>query len=341
MNLTAVALTALLSLSLSATSQIPGNEAPGKPPSSVTPPEGTFQGGDTIESCAVIDALPYSATGTTAGFVNDYDELCPYDGSTAPDCVYCWEADFTGFVDIHTCESSYDTKLYVYENEYTPGDFHACNDDSEDCPGPIYRSWIEAMPVTAGSTYFVVVDGYGGEFGDYLFNMYEAFPALCDPFDCPPDPFDEGEPDCYDGFVDTTNIGCNGDPTIFQHPPLPTTICGTSGNYNDNTWRDMDWFQFTLPPHAGIEVCLCAEFEAAVMLLPASCGGDMLDHAWGPAGIEMCVEHAWPPRSYYVVVTTAGWNGTPCGSRYWATVRAVGYSTVEEASWGTIKAIYR
>ena len=27
-------------------------------------------------------------TGTTVGFTNDYDEVCPYSGSTAPDVVY-------------------------------------------------------------------------------------------------------------------------------------------------------------------------------------------------------------------------------------------------------------
>ena len=77
------------------------------------------------------------------------------------------------------------------------------------------------------------------------------------------------------------------------------------------------------------------------MLLPASCGGDMLEHAWGPAGIEMCVQHESPPRSYYVVVTTAGWNGIPCGSQYWVTVREAGVNPVAEATWGTIKARYR
>ena len=103
MKLTALALTVLLAVLAPASGTL-SNTIPDKPSPDVTPPQGTFQGGDTIETCTEIDELPYSTTGTTSGFVDDYDEICPYTGSISPDCVYCWEADFTGFVDIHTCE---------------------------------------------------------------------------------------------------------------------------------------------------------------------------------------------------------------------------------------------
>ena len=36
----------------------------------------------------VIDALPYVMMGTTVGYTDDYDEECPYTGSTSPDVVY-------------------------------------------------------------------------------------------------------------------------------------------------------------------------------------------------------------------------------------------------------------
>jgi hypothetical protein len=343
MKLTAIALTALLAAALpTAATPTPDNVAPAKPPSGATPPPGTFQGGDTIETCTEIDELPYSTTGTTSGFVDDYDEVCPYTGSTSPDCVYCWEADFTGFVDIHTCESGYDTKIYVYENEYTPGQYHACNDDNPDCQGPVFRSWIEGMPVTTGSTYFIVVDGYGGDYGDYLFNMYEAFPVLCDPHACPPGAFEEDEPDCYDGYIDETNIGCNGDPPIFQYPPFPTAICGTSGNYDDNEYRDMDWFEFTFPAPLDLEVCVCAEFQVRVFVFLGGCGNLILiANEAGPPGRELCVQESVGLGTYIVIITTDGWLNIPCGSDYWATVREAGHSAVEQASWGTIKARYR
>jgi hypothetical protein len=134
---TALAWALLLVLPLTAqASQTLDDSFPYKAPSGVAPPEGQLNLGDTIELCIGVGALPFSTAGSTALMTDDYDETCPYTGSTSPDYVYCWEADFSGFVDIHTCQSSYDTKLYVYENEYTPGEYHVCIDDNPDCPGP-------------------------------------------------------------------------------------------------------------------------------------------------------------------------------------------------------------
>ncbi|MEE8573256.1 MAG: hypothetical protein V3T20_08315 [Gemmatimonadota bacterium] len=337
----ALALVLPMVLAVSA-SQSLDNALPRKDSPDVGTNEPKFQGGDTIETCTVIGDLPYYTTGTTAGYVHNYDEVCPYSGSTSPDVVYCWTADFTGFVDIHTCESAYDTKLYVYENEYTPGAYHACNDDNYNCPGPVYRSWIEQMPVTDPSTYYIVVDGYGGDFGDYLFNMYEVEgPVECDPFACPPGAFDENEPDCYDGYVDTTNIGCNGNPGVFQYPPFPTAICGTSGNYDDNTMRDMDWFQFTLTEPMDFEVCVCADFQVRLWILWGCDSRITIATDAGPAGYELCLLETIGPGIYYIVISTDGWLGIPCGSEYWATVTEAGFTAVREASWGAIKAMYR
>jgi hypothetical protein len=323
------------------------NAVPLKTEPNPGPNEPKFQGGDTIGTCTVIGGLPYFTTGTTAGYNHDYDEACPYTGSTSPDVVYCWTADFTGNVDIHTCESGYDTKLYVYENVYTPGAYYACNDDNSNCPGAVYRSWIEQMPVTAGNIYYIVVDGYGGDFGDYLFNMYPVTgPQPCDPYDCPPGAFDENEPDCYDGYIDNTNIGCNGPPYLFQYPGFPSDICGTSGNYDQNTYRDMDWFEHTFPGPDPIDVefTACAEFEVRVWILDgnAGCAGAftiVTDAA--SAGWECTVEAELAPGTYYFVVSINGWIDVPCGAVYWARLREAGITATEEESWGSIKALYR
>ena len=125
------------------------------------------QGGETVDDATVIGSLPYNDTGTTAGYVDDYDEVCPYTGSTSPDVVY----SFTPTTDIingivTTCNiASYDTKLYIYENTVTPGVPFACNDDYDGCTG--YTSQLEDLTLTAGNTYYIVVDGYGGASGNY------------------------------------------------------------------------------------------------------------------------------------------------------------------------------
>ena len=121
------------------------------------------QGGETIETAVAIAALPYTDTGSTVGAVHDYDEVCDYTGSLSNDVVYSYLCPASEVVDIDLCASGYDTKVYVYENVYTPGFPYACNDDY--CPG--YRSFIGNLNLTGGNTYYIVVDGFGSANGDY------------------------------------------------------------------------------------------------------------------------------------------------------------------------------
>jgi hypothetical protein len=131
-----------------------------------------LQGGDNIASATVIPSLPYTNTGTTSGYIDDYDEVCPYQNSTSPDVVYAYTAPANGIFDITLCNGSdYDTKLYIYENSYTPGSPYACNDD--ECPG--YVSELIGLPLTGGNTYYIVIDGYAGDYGNYVLEMSGTF----------------------------------------------------------------------------------------------------------------------------------------------------------------------
>ncbi len=134
-------------------------------------------GGETIETATVIAGLPFSDAGNTCEFVHDYDESCPYAGSTSPDCVYSFAAGADMLVDIFLCMSTYDTKVFVYEDVYTPGIPLACIDDSYDCEEfntYMYQSWLTEVALYAGHTYYIVVDGYGGDCGDYILDIYEV-----------------------------------------------------------------------------------------------------------------------------------------------------------------------
>ena len=92
---------------------------------------------------------PRTVTGTTAGFTHDYDEVCPYGGSTAPDVVYRYAPAANVPVNIDLCYSSYDTKLYVYQDAVTPGAPLACNDDFYTAaPCYMYSSKLENVPFT-------------------------------------------------------------------------------------------------------------------------------------------------------------------------------------------------
>ena len=94
-------------------------------------------------------------------FINDYDYVCPYSGSTSADVVYAWVATAggTGAITVDLCASVYDTKVYVYNSSMA---VIACNDDY--CS---FQSIVSNVPVTVGATYYIVVDGYGGSCGTY------------------------------------------------------------------------------------------------------------------------------------------------------------------------------
>ncbi len=131
-----------------------------------------LQGGDNCATATVISSLPYSDAGTTAGYTDDYDMACPYTGSTSPDVVYSYTPSSNVLVDIDVCESAYDTKLYVFDTNCTNADSVACNDDfCSNSSGDPYRSQLPSVPMNSGTTYYIVVDGYGGESGTYNINV--------------------------------------------------------------------------------------------------------------------------------------------------------------------------
>ncbi len=128
------------------------------------------QGGNTVATATVISSLPYNNVGTTSGYNNNYDEVCPYSGSTSPDVVYSFSPtnNITNGL-ISLCGNTYyDSKLYIYENTVTPSAPYACNDDfCTSAVGQSYVSELSGLNFTAGNTYYIVVDGYGGDSGTY------------------------------------------------------------------------------------------------------------------------------------------------------------------------------
>lgn len=142
------------------------------------------QGGEDCANATVIASLPYAANGTTIGYADHYDAVCPYGPATSPDVVYVYTAGTTIEVDISLCtdpgngtSTDYDSKLFVFENT-CGGTFYACNDDA--CNTPNYpSSYVSRIPsvfFNAGNTYYIVVDGYGGGSGNYYLTIDPAQP---------------------------------------------------------------------------------------------------------------------------------------------------------------------
>jgi hypothetical protein len=154
-----------------------GARQPAKPAAAAigSIPDPARQGGDTIADATLIPAIPFSDTGTTTGYNDDYDEICPFAGSTSPDVVYAYTpaADLSLTVDMDG--SAYDTKIYVYDQDLN---LVACNDDYY----PDYVSLLENEPLEGGVTYYLDIDGWGGDHGDYVLNVIEYVPCV---LECP------------------------------------------------------------------------------------------------------------------------------------------------------------
>jgi len=147
----------------------PAKPAPiGKP--SVPNPDVIRQGSDTFADAVLLPNWVANLEGTTTGFTDDYDEECPYTQSTSPDVVYRYTPHTDETVEIDLLGSEYDTKVYVYGAGMM---LVACNDDFY----PDYVSKIECLCLDEGTKYYIVIDGYGGAHGNYVFTLFGPPPA--------------------------------------------------------------------------------------------------------------------------------------------------------------------
>ena len=106
--------------------------------------------------------------GLQIDFTDDYDESCP-DASTSNDVVFAYTPSANEMVGITLCNGGqYDTKLFVYKNHYTPGNPFACDDDG--CGD--FRSDLPTLFLTAGDTYYIVIDGSGGINGNFALEIH-------------------------------------------------------------------------------------------------------------------------------------------------------------------------
>ncbi len=304
---------------LSPTNQKPAKVAGFKPHQHAQAEAQMKQGGETCALATAIAGLPYVITGTTSGYSNDYNEDCPYTGSTAPDVVYSFTPGANIVVNIDLWGSLYDTKVFVYENACSPPAY-ACNDD-------YYSNYVSAimnLPLTGGNTYYIVIDGYSGyDYGDYSLNLSEV--EGCDVV-CPPGGILEGEPACGTDYVDTYNGGCNSSPFVFQPIDCNTTICGTSGTYlyTGLNYRDTDWFRVVITSPTTLTWKAVAEFPVLIFVINGgteNCAdytilGSFTANACDTATLTFDVQ----PGVYWLWVGPSVFDSYPCPLDYVATL---------------------
>ena len=133
----------------------------------------------------VIPAGGGTFTGTTSG-PSTQSAGCVVTGS-APERIFQWTPAVSGMATLHTCNTTattYDTVLYVRSGSCT-GTQLACNDDTTGCGTTTdvanpHRGSRVTLAVTAGETYFVVVDGYNGQAGSFSLTVTPPPAGACE-----------------------------------------------------------------------------------------------------------------------------------------------------------------
>jgi len=303
------------------------------------------QGGDTIDDATVIGAIPYDNVGTTSGYSDDYDEVCPYSISTSPDVVYTFTPAGDLEVDIDLLGSTYDTKLYVYDADLN---LVACNDDFYSD----FVSKLQNVALLGGIQYFIIIDGYGGDYGEYVMAITEGTEPCF--LECPPEGFPEGEPDLVDGYWDEYNFGCaGGPPWVFQNlnfGPSFINFCGVAGwyIYEGGNFRDTDWFEAVVGENGFIEITADAESATYIFELeiPEDCNGSVIQNILvGPCSPATMIISGAPGSVVFPWVGT--YNFTNPGDvpgnmyEYILTLDGLEGSATEPSTWSQVKGLYR
>jgi hypothetical protein len=130
------------------------------------------------ETCSIpimipADRLPFTAQGTTFGAVNDLNPGTPclrsQQSGSGPDIVFQFTPAVTqSYVITASPIGNYDVTPYVITNcntfaSCTGGDFAGAGSDE-----------VIRRPLNAGTTYFIVVDGFQGDSGDFILKVEPA-----------------------------------------------------------------------------------------------------------------------------------------------------------------------
>lgn len=233
-------------------------------PKTTTSGKGVTVTGDNVSDPFVVTSLPFNDAQSTAGFADDYNEICPFPESGAPDVVYSYTPGVNEVIRIDLCGSSFDTRVYVYMNSVTAGSPYACNDDY--CGSSWYRSRVPSLPVTMGNTYYIVVDGWGTDTG--IYQLAVTTDEACIWSGCSTGVIAEGEV-CATG-TDVTNGGCNLPSQLFSAISFDVPVCGQIWAELPN--RDTDWYRKSLGAGQSVRWKARADFPISIFVFDLSDG---------------------------------------------------------------------
>jgi hypothetical protein len=144
----------------------------------------------------------------------------------------------------------------------------------------------------------------------------------------PPDCVPEGEPECFDGYVDTYDSGCDGVTPVFRTLAAGDLVCAAFGTFHENPdgsgaeLRDSDWYEFAVAAPAVVRLHVKCEdaLPVAALYQPGPAGAPcqvvQLAGATAEAPCAEPIVSAVEAGSYYAAIAPSMFSGVPCGTPY-------------------------
>ncbi len=239
--------------------------------------------------------------------------------SDAPAHVYTYRPSTSSQVCINTVGSGFDTALYVRSACGDPSSELACNDDTQGLQSEV------GFYAQAGQTYYVFVDGYGSNSGDYTVNLRQGAcggsTEICT----------NGVDDDADGSVDCRDSDCTANAActnsmgscsnpMFINPTGAPASGNTAGLVSQNSGtcggRDAPEAVYTFTLWENSQVCLNtvgSQYDTVLYVRQGVCTQQPAEIACNDdmegGGLDSQVQfNAIANQTYYVFVDGYGSN---------------------------------
>lgn len=258
----------------------------------------------TIQGCGSLNSQMYQSSGVGLWNVTD----CGYN-TPGQEKIYEFTPTMSGNYSLKVTS----TNGYYADYFWKTG---TCDDTGWMCIGDISGpTSVGFLPLTAGTTYYLLIDAESSD--TVIHEFYIGCPP--EPIVCPPGAVLEGEPECFDGYIDSYNGGCNSTPNVFQTlTQCCGTICGKTGNFNSGSTRDTDWFEFTTTTSTQVDISITAEISINLLLIDGNlgCGTiNIVDQDYAYVGDTARITYTVGPGTWWI---WAGpdFDNSPCTSQY-------------------------
>ncbi len=269
-------------------------------------------------SCSTPTVIPAQG-GTFSGTTSGTSTLAGSCGSsgTSPERVFQWTPAVSGTATIQTCGAgtTFDTVLYLRSGSCAGGLEVAagCNDDACFNAIGLFRASRLTPTVTAGQTYYIVVDGYGGAQGTFSLTVT---PPVASTTTTTPTNSSTTTTTPTGACASATPIPAAGG-TFSGTTSGTSTLEGSCGSSGASPERVFRWIP-TVSGTATIQTCGAGTtFDTVLYLRSGSCAGgpevaagcndDACANATGLARASRLTPTVTAGQTYYIVVD--GYNG--------------------------------